>query len=43
LKRITTKLDKYIEDKKERKYKKVKASILKNITSNNISKKIKNY
>ena len=33
---ITKKLNKYIEDKNKRKYKKLKTSVLKNIISNNI-------
>ena len=40
LKRITRKLNKYIEDKNGRKYKKLKANILKNVNSNNVSKSL---
>ena len=36
LKRITMKLNKYIQDKNRRKYKKLKANILKNIISNSV-------
>ena len=37
------KLDKYIENKNERKYNKLKILILKNVTSTNISKNAKSY
>ena len=36
-------LDKYIEDKNGRKYKKLEAGVLKNITSSNVSKNVKSY
>ena len=43
LKIITIKINKYIKDKSERKYKKLKINILKNIISSNVLKNIKNY
>ena len=43
LKRIIKKLNKYFMNKKRIKYRKIETSILKNITSNNVSKNIKNY
>jgi len=36
-------MNKYIKDKSKRKYKKLEANGLKNITSNNISKNTKSY
>jgi len=42
LKKIISKLNKYIKDKNRRKYKKL-AIVLKNVISNNISKNTKNY
>ena len=42
LKRIIKNFDKYIKDKK-RNYKKLKASVLENATSSNISKNVKSY
>ena len=44
LKRTIRNFNKYIDDKNERKYKKkLKVSILKNVTSSNISKNDKSY
>ena len=37
------KFDKYIKNLKDKKYKKLKVNILKNTTSINVSKNIKNY
>ena len=42
LKKVTRKLNKYIENKNGRNYKKLKANILKNISSN-VSKNTKSY
>lgn len=41
LKRVNKKFDKYTKNKKERNYKKLKTSVLKNDTLNNISKNTK--
>ena len=43
LKKIIRKLNKCIDDKNERKYKKLKVNVLKNITSSNILKNIRRY
>ena len=43
LKMVTKKLDKYIEDKNERKYKNLEVNVLKNTTSRNVLKNIKSY
>lgn len=43
LKRVTRKLDKYIEDKMKENIKKLEANILKNITSNSVSKNTRSY
>jgi len=45
LKMVTTKMNKYIEDKSERKYKKLEDSVrvLKNITSSSVSKNTRTY
>ena len=43
LKMITIKLDKYIKDKNEKKYKKLEASVFKNIASSSIPKRLKSY
>ena len=42
-KKITRKMNKYIKDKSEKKYKKLEISIFKNDTSSTISKNIKNH
>ena len=36
-------MNKYINDKSERKYKKLEANILKNVTLSNVSKNVKSY
>lgn len=36
-------MNKYIKDKSERTYKKLEANILKNVTSSNMSKNVRNY
>ena len=36
-------MNKYVQDKSERKYKKLKANILKNVTSSSTSKNVKSY
>lgn len=43
LKKVTKNLDKYIEDKNEKKYKKLEARVLKCAASSSISKNVKNY
>jgi len=43
LKKIIRKMNKYIKNKNERKYKKLEVNILKNYTLNSISKNTKRY
>ena len=42
-KKISYKFDKYIKNKNKRKYKKLEANILKNVTLSNVSKNVKSY
>ena len=43
LKKVSKKFDKYIKDKKGRKYKKLKASVLKNTIWSSVLKNVRSY